>query len=225
MWHVGGNASLYIHHRLRCGLTPLRKRPSKSNIMSHTQDDPEGQSRPLAVPQGVPYPSIIGAGADPNPAGAIDGRSQQGIDSNGTLPHSTSSDMPEERAIPSREVQNQALMADHEGLGDTSLHFEKQTPPHARDGSHSVNMSISEKPTRRVSNSATSSSDADSTDEKKKKKDGKKKGKKAKAEKTTGPKPVSIFQLYRFHTPTEKLLNVLALVLAAAAGATQPLMT
>jgi hypothetical protein len=202
----------------------LRKRPSKSNIMSRTQDDPEGQSRPLAVPQGVPYPSIIGAGADPNPAGATDGRNQQGIDSNGTLPHHTSSDMPEERAIPSREVQNQALMADREGLADTSLQFEKQNPTHARDGSHSVNMSISEKPTRRVSNSATSSSDADSTDEKKKGSK-KKKGKKAKTEKTTGPKPVSIFQLYRFHTPTEKLLNVLALVLAAAAGATQPLMT
>jgi hypothetical protein len=131
--------------------------------------------------------------------------------------------MPVESAIPSREVQAEALKTDQGGLAETSLHHEKQTPPQARDGSHSVNMSLSEKPTRRLSNSATSSSDADSTNEKKK--TGKKKGKKAKVEKTTGPKPVSIFQLYRFHTPTEKMLNVLALVLAAAAGATQPLMT
>lgn len=227
MLRVGENGGLYRRCILRYVVTSPLQRPSMSNTMSHTQDDSEGQSQPLAIPQGVPYPSIIGSGADPNPAGATDGRYQQGIDSNGTLPHPTSSDLPEERAIPSRQVQNQALMADNEGLADTSLQFEKQTRPHARDGSHSVNMSLSEKPTRRVSNSATSSSDADSTDEKKKggKKKKGKKGKKAKAEKTTGPKPVSIFQLYRFHTPMEKLLNVLALVLAAAAGATQPLMT
>lgn len=198
----------------------------------HTQDDPSARSQPLTVPPGIPYPSIIGSGAMPNAAGATEGRHQvqQDINDAGTLPHpsseyaTTSHNMPEQRAIPSREVQDEALMTDQR-LADTSLHFEKQSPPlHARDGSHSVNMSLSEKP-RRASNSATSSSDTDSTDEKKKGRGKKGKGKKTKAAKTSGPKPVSIFQLYRFHTPMEKLLNVGALVLAAAAGATQPLMT
>jgi hypothetical protein len=196
-----------------------------SKGISQTMDDPSRQSQPLTVPPGIPYPSIVGSGAMPNVAGATNGRREgdEGIiDDEGTLPEQQKSrNMPDERAIPSRQVQDRALLSDNEPLADTSLHFEKQTlPTHARDGSHAVQMS--EKP-RRASNSNTSSSDTESTNEKSSGRG--KKSKKAKKTKEAGVKPVSIFQLYRFHTPAEKAMNIGALVLAAAAGATQPLMT
>ncbi|TXT11166.1 hypothetical protein VHUM_01917 [Vanrija humicola] len=58
-------------------------------------------------------------------------------------------------------------------------------------------------------------------------------GKKKKAEDSDGkdkkddntPKPVGFFRLFRFATKFELTLNIIGLVLAAAAGATQPLMT
>jgi ATP-binding cassette subfamily B (MDR/TAP) protein 1 len=37
--------------------------------------------------------------------------------------------------------------------------------------------------------------------------------------------PVSLFALYRYHTPLEKTINLVGLFMAIAAGATQPLMT
>ena len=198
-----------------------------SEGISQTQDDPSRQAQPLSVPPGIPYPSIVGSGAMPNVAGATHGRREgdEGImAAEGTLPEQRHSGMPNEHAIPSREAQDRALLSDNSApLEDSTLHFEKQSPPtHVRDGSHSVRLSLSEKP-RRASNSNTSTSDSESTNEKSSGRG--KKSKKAKKTKETGPKPVSIFQLYRFHTPMEKLLNIGALVLAAAAGATQPLMT
>lgn len=202
-----------------------------SEGISQTNDDPSRQSQPLSVPPGIPYPSIVGSGAMPNVAGATNGRREgtEGIiDDEGTLPEQQNSrNIPDERAIPSREAQDRALLSDSQApLADTTLHFEKQSAPtHVRDGSHSVQMSNSEKP-RRLSNSNTSSSDTESINEKSTGRGKKsKKAKKTKKAKETGPKPVSIFQLYRFHTPAEKMMNIGALVLAAAAGATQPLMT
>ena len=198
-----------------------------SEGISQTKDDPSRQAQPLSVPPGIPYPSIVGSGAMPNVAGATIGR-QEGdegiINGEGTLPELKKPGMPNEHAIPSRKVQDDALLSDNGApLQDSTLHFEKQSPPtHGRDSSHSGQLSLSEKP-RRASNSNASTSDSESTNEKSTRRG--KKSKKVKKAKETGPKPVSIFQLYRFHTPMEKLLNIGALVLAAAAGATQPLMT
>jgi len=45
------------------------------------------------------------------------------------------------------------------------------------------------------------------------------------AKESDHPKPVGLFALFRFATPFELGLNLIGLVLAAAAGATQPLMT
>jgi ATP-binding cassette subfamily B (MDR/TAP) protein 1 len=48
---------------------------------------------------------------------------------------------------------------------------------------------------------------------------------KQKEEEANALPPVGILELFRFSTPTERALNILGLLLAAAAGATQPLMT
>lgn len=198
---------------------------SSQGILGSDESSPQAQ--PLALPSGVPYPSVFGVATDPNIAGATHGRLEGGqgiIDEEGTLPHDHSigsaTQLPAEESIPSREKQTEALLAKTGGpLGETTLHHEKQV--HSRDGSHSVNMAGSEKHPHQSSSS--SSSDEEPIDEKKSKSKKGKKSKKAKA--VDGPKPVSVFQLYRFHTPMEITLNIFALFLAICAGATQPLMT
>jgi ATP-binding cassette subfamily B (MDR/TAP) protein 1 len=95
--------------------------------------------------------------------------------------------------------------------------------------------SVIEDPADRVVPAAlnqTSSSFSSEVDEKKpaKKKRGlfKKKDKEGKGKKDDDDddlKPISIIRLFRFATPFELTLNMIGMVLACAAGATQPLMT
>lgn len=169
----------------------------------HNRDEVETSEAPfqsITLPSGIPNPSAIGAASAPYAQTGPEARDLDGVaeKSSVTAGHAGTG------------LQKADMSVEKEALGivpTSSISKSSEKEKHTKDDEN-----VSEKPKKKgifgrkkkdqtvVETNAT--------------------GLKEKAE----VPPVSLFTLYRYHTKMERTANVLGLILAAAAGATQPLM-
>lgn len=185
-----------------------------NNVASQTTDpstELESQSTAAALPTGVPFPSSIPAPAPPITANEI-----QNVDSR-----------------PSSPTQSRSGSGSS-GAGDEDEKVAAQLAAEARERAQLQKDKEGASKEKSSSDASASSSSIVKQDG-----SGKKLGffarRKAKAEADKKSKdkedeanalpPVGLFAMFRFATRTEIILNMIGLVFAAAAGATQPLMT
>lgn len=146
-------------------------------------------------------------------------------------------DPPASTAHPTRaETDIVADAANHEAQAIPSgVTFPAQVGPMSLNPADAVTPQTSSRessdpPTKVRSHSSSSTSTAAEPKKKhfsfgRKKKDEEDKKSKEKEDEANKVPAVGIFQLYRFSKPQEIIFNIIGLVLAAASGATQPLMT
>lgn len=164
----------------------------------HLADDERqlAQSELTVPPVGIPLPGAIGSLHAPPPVTST---------STSTAPtlHATSSASSDDH--PNLKGEDAQVAA--------QLASQKKESPFSTDLSEKHAASVSEKPKKRGFFARKKDKDAAA-----------KKGKDKEDELNTLP-PVSLFALFRFATKFEIMLDIIGLFLAAAAGATQPLMT
>lgn len=192
------------HHR-----DPLTDRPPRET--SDEVSTSEAPFQAIALPQGIPNPSAVGAASAPyaqtgpeaREVGQVAEKSGSVVPQTGVGAGTVKADMSIEKealGIQAASSRSTRSNSNSEKVDEKAgLKTDTETEPQTKNQKKKGLFSRKKKDETIV--------DASS----------------AEKEKAQIP-PVGLFTLYRYHTGLERLLNVLGLVLAAAAGATQPLM-